>query len=128
MKSFNSVKEIGEDIWDGITKRNKDKFDSVYDFGNWLSMGGLDSGKSFYDGLNDRANHATDSFSDFVNYLTIGGVDLVKGALAPKDALSKGCWLRGNNSWMPSEKVHIVFIKREENPIVNIYKGSIMIL
>ncbi|MGE8080170.1 hypothetical protein [Peribacillus loiseleuriae] len=67
----------------------RDKFDSVYDFGNWLSMGGLDSGKSFYDGLNDRANHATDSFSDFVNYLTIGGIDLVKGALAPKDALSK---------------------------------------
>ncbi|MGE8080169.1 hypothetical protein [Peribacillus loiseleuriae] len=24
VKSFNSVKEIGEDIWDGITKRNND--------------------------------------------------------------------------------------------------------
>lgn len=92
-ESLNSFKEIGQDLWAGLEKRNEEKFDSVYDFGNYITAGGLDLGKGFMSGLNERAEVATESGSDFINYLTIGGMDLFNGAVNPEDAYSKEHWM-----------------------------------
>jgi hypothetical protein len=92
-ESLNSFKEIGQDLWAGMEKRNETKFDSVYDFGNYITAGGLDVGKGFVSGLNERAEVATDSGSDFINYLTMGGMDLFNGAVNPDDSYSKEHWL-----------------------------------
>ncbi|WP_374055793.1 T7SS effector LXG polymorphic toxin [Rossellomorea sp. FM04394] len=92
-ESLNSFKEIGQDLWAGMEKRNEDKFDSVYDFGNYITAGGLDVGKGFASGLKERAEVATDSGSDFINYLTMGGMDLFNGAVNPDDSYSKEHWL-----------------------------------
>ncbi|WP_341357452.1 T7SS effector LXG polymorphic toxin [Rossellomorea sp. y25] len=92
-ESLNSFKEIGQDLWAGMEKRNETKFDSVYDFGNYITAGGLDVGKGFVSGLNERAEVATDSGSDFINYLTMGGMDLFNGAVNPDDTYSKEHWL-----------------------------------
>ncbi|MGM0751803.1 MAG: T7SS effector LXG polymorphic toxin [Bacillota bacterium] len=92
-ESLNSFKEIGQDLWAGMEKRNEDKFDSVYDFGNYITAGGLDVGKGFTSGLKERAEVATDSGSDFINYLTMGGMDLFNGAVNPDDSYSKEHWL-----------------------------------
>ncbi|WP_299741983.1 T7SS effector LXG polymorphic toxin [uncultured Rossellomorea sp.] len=92
-ESLNSFKEIGQDLWAGMEKRNEDKFDSVYDFGNYITAGGLDVGKGFTSGLKERAEVATDSGSDFINYLTMGGMDLFNGAVNPDDTYSKEHWL-----------------------------------
>jgi len=92
-ESLNSFKEIGQDLWAGMEKRNETKFDSVYDFGNYITAGGLDLGKGFVSGLNERAEVATDSGSDFINYLTMGGMDLFNGAVSPDDSYSKEHWL-----------------------------------
>ncbi|WGG46431.1 T7SS effector LXG polymorphic toxin [Rossellomorea sp. DA94] len=93
MESLNSFKEIGQDLWAGLEKRNEEKFDSVYDFGNYITAGGLDLGKGFMSGLNERAEVATESGSDFINYLTMGGVDLFNGAVNPEDTYSKEHWM-----------------------------------
>ncbi|MCC5804382.1 ribonuclease YeeF family protein [Rossellomorea vietnamensis] len=92
-ESLNSFKEIGQDLWAGLEKRNEEKFDSVYDFGNYITAGGLDLGKGFMSGLNERAEVATESGSDFINYLTMGGMDLFNGAVNPEDAYSKEHWM-----------------------------------
>lgn|GEM_PF-1985378 len=92
-ESLNSFKEIGQDLWAGMEKRNEDKFDSVYDFGNYITAGAPDLVKGFASGLNERAEVATDSGSDFINYLTMGGVDLFNGAVNPDDTYSKEHWL-----------------------------------
>ncbi|UXH46457.1 T7SS effector LXG polymorphic toxin [Rossellomorea vietnamensis] len=93
MESLNSFKEIGQDLWAGMEKRNEEKFDSVYDFGNYITAGGLDLGKGFMSGLNERAEVATESGSDFINYLTMGGMDLFNGAVNPEDTYSKEHWM-----------------------------------
>lgn len=93
MESLNSFKEIGQDLWAGLEKRNEEKFDSVYDFGNYITAGGLDLGKGFMSGLNERAEVATESGSDFINYLSMGGVDLFNGAVNPEDTYSKEHWM-----------------------------------
>ncbi|KAA0566638.1 hypothetical protein F0342_00895 [Bacillus sp. CH30_1T] len=92
-ESLNSFREIGQDLWAGMEKRNETKFDSVYEFGNYITAGGLDLGKGFASGLNERAEVATDSGSDFINYLTMGGMDLFNGAVNPEDTYSKEHWL-----------------------------------
>ncbi|TYS81668.1 DUF4237 domain-containing protein [Rossellomorea aquimaris] len=92
-ESLNSFKEIGQDLWAGMEKRNETKFDSIYDFGNYITAGGLDLGKGFASGLNERAEVATDSGSDFINYLTMGGMDLFNGAVNPDDSYSKEHWV-----------------------------------
>ncbi|WP_187443578.1 T7SS effector LXG polymorphic toxin [Rossellomorea aquimaris] len=92
-ESLNSFKEIGQDLWAGMEKRNETKFDSIYDFGNYITVGGLDVGKGFASGLKERAEVATESGSDFINYLTIGGMDLFNGAVNPDDSYSKEHWL-----------------------------------
>ncbi|WP_082051236.1 T7SS effector LXG polymorphic toxin [Rossellomorea aquimaris] len=92
-ESLNSFKEIGQDLWAGMEKRNEDKFDSVYDFGNYITAGAPDLVKGFASGLNERAEVATDSGSDFINYLTMGGMDLFNGAVNPDDSYSKEHWL-----------------------------------
>jgi hypothetical protein len=76
-----------------MEKRNETKFDSVYEFGNYITAGGLDVGKGFASGLNERAEVATESGSDFINYLTMGGMDLFNGAVNPDDSYSKEHWL-----------------------------------
>ncbi|MGM0852570.1 MAG: T7SS effector LXG polymorphic toxin [Bacillota bacterium] len=92
-ESLNSFKEIAQDMWAGMEKRNEEKFDSFYDFGNYITNGGLNLGKGFMSGLNERAEVATDSGSDFINYLTMGGMDLFNGAVNPDDTYSKEHWL-----------------------------------
>ncbi|MFC7785556.1 ribonuclease YeeF family protein [Rossellomorea sp. GCM10028870] len=92
-ESLNSFKEIGQDLWAGMEKRNEDKFDSVYDFGNYITAGAPDLVKGFASGLNERAEVATESGSDFINYLTMGGMDLFNGAVNPDDSYSKEHWL-----------------------------------
>jgi LXG domain of WXG superfamily/Tuberculosis necrotizing toxin len=92
-ESLNSFKEIGQDLWAGMEKRNETKFDSIYDFGNYITVGGLDVGKGFASGLKERAEVATESGSDFINYLTMGGMDLFNGAVNPDDSYSKEHWL-----------------------------------
>jgi predicted ribonuclease toxin of YeeF-YezG toxin-antitoxin module len=92
-ESLNSFKEIGQDLWAGMEKRNETKFDSVYDFGNYITAGTPDLIKGFASGLNERAEVATDSGSDFINYLTMGGMDLFNGAVNPDDTYSKEHWL-----------------------------------
>ncbi|MGM0842290.1 MAG: ribonuclease YeeF family protein [Bacillota bacterium] len=92
-ESFNSFKEIGQDLWAGMEKRNETKFDSVYDFGNYITAGAPDLIKGFASGLNERAEVATDSGPDFINYLTMGGMDLFNGAVNPDDTYSKEHWV-----------------------------------
>nr|WP_232337106.1 LXG domain-containing protein [Lysinibacillus timonensis] len=92
-KSVDSFNEIGEDFWAGLENRNNKKFNSVYDFGNYLTLGSFDGVKSVYQGLDERADVAFESPTNFANYLTLGSVDLVKGAVNPKESFSKEHWL-----------------------------------
>ncbi|RIW30438.1 DUF4237 domain-containing protein [Bacillus salacetis] len=93
MESLNSFKEIAQDFWGGMENRNEKKFDSIYDFGNYVTIGALDAGKDMWKGMEDRADVALDSPSNFINYLTMGGVDLFNGAVNPDDPFSKEHWM-----------------------------------
>ncbi|MGF2616405.1 T7SS effector LXG polymorphic toxin [Rossellomorea aquimaris] len=93
MESLNSFKEIGQDFWGGMENRSEKKFDSFYDFGNYITIGALDGGKDMWKGMEDRAGAAVKSPSNFINYLTMGGMDLYNGAVNPDDAFSKEHWL-----------------------------------
>jgi hypothetical protein len=92
-KTVHSFKEIGNDFWDGLEARNEKKFDSVYDFGNYLTIGSFDTAKSMYQGMEDRAHVAMNSPYDFVNYISMGTLDLGNGAINPEESFSKEHWL-----------------------------------
>jgi len=92
-KSLNSFKEIGQDIWSEMTNRNEKKFDSWYDFGNYMTLGIFDSVQAFYEGMQHRWRVATNSSYDFINYLSMGGFATVKGTFNPEEAYSKEHWL-----------------------------------
>ncbi|MGM0876567.1 MAG: hypothetical protein ACQEWV_17860 [Bacillota bacterium] len=55
-KSIQSFKEIGNDFWDGLEAQNEKKFNSLYDFGNYLSAGSFDTAKALYQGMEHRAH------------------------------------------------------------------------
>lgn len=90
VKSFNSFKEIGKDFNKGLQTRANKALDSPYDFANYLTLGAVDGIKS---GAKSRADKILDSPSDFLNYATFGFTDMAKGAVNPKDPLSKEHWL-----------------------------------
>ncbi|QNF30000.1 T7SS effector LXG polymorphic toxin [Metabacillus elymi] len=92
-KTVHSFKEIGNDFWDGLEARNAKKFDSVYDFGNYLTIGSFDTAKTMYQGMEDRAHVAMNSPYDFVNYISMGTLDLGNGAINPEESFSKEHWL-----------------------------------
>ncbi|WP_113929473.1 LXG domain-containing protein [Bacillus sp. P14.5] len=93
MESLNSFKDIAQDFWGGMENRSEKKFDSFYDFGNYITSGALGAGKDMWKGMEDRAEVAMDDPSNFINYLTMGGMDLYNGAVNPDDAFSKEHWL-----------------------------------
>ena len=93
-KSLHSFKEIGNDFWDGLEARNEKKFDSLYDFGNYLTVfGSFDTAKALFQGMEDRARVAMNSLYDFANYVTMGTLDLGNGAINPEESFSKEHWL-----------------------------------
>ncbi|WP_235988990.1 hypothetical protein [Aquibacillus kalidii] len=92
-KSWESFKGIGQDIGDGFDNRNNKKFDSTYDFTNYLTLGALDGGKAFWSGLSYRSEQSMNSVYDFTNYWTLGGVDLVRSSVNPDEPFSKEHWL-----------------------------------
>jgi hypothetical protein len=69
------------------------KFDSVYDFGNYLTIGSFNTAKSMYQGMEDRAHIAMNSPYDFYNYISMGTLDLGNGAINPEESFSKDHWL-----------------------------------
>ncbi|WP_152392618.1 hypothetical protein [Paenibacillus guangzhouensis] len=89
-KSIDSFKEIGQDLYDAAVERNEKKWDSTYDFFNYLTSG-ISGG--IITGAEDRAVKMWDSPYRFINWLTIGIPDTVKWTFAPEDALSKEHWL-----------------------------------
>ncbi|MCM3654333.1 T7SS effector LXG polymorphic toxin [Metabacillus litoralis] len=92
-KSLHSFKEIGTDFWDGLEARNEKKLDSLYDFGNYITVGSFDAAKDLYQGMEDRAHVAMNSPYDFANYVTMGTLDLGNGAINPEESFSKEHWL-----------------------------------
>lgn len=92
-KSWESFKEIGSDFYQGMVDRNDKKFDSFYNFGNYITSGAFDMVGGFVDGLQERGDKAFDSTYDFFNWITIGAVDTAIGAFNPDEPLSKEHWL-----------------------------------
>eukprot|EP00828_Plagiopyla_frontata_P014789 TRINITY_DN1927_c0_g1_i8.p2 TRINITY_DN1927_c0_g1~~TRINITY_DN1927_c0_g1_i8.p2 ORF type:complete len:440 (-),score=55.90 TRINITY_DN1927_c0_g1_i8:85-1404(-) len=90
-KSWNSIKGIGNDLWNQSKIRTDKRCDSIYDFCNWFTMGIPDVVKSI--GLENQKNgeraFETGSAYDIGNWLTIGFFDTVTGAINPKEPLSE---------------------------------------
>jgi hypothetical protein len=78
---------------EGLETRNEKKLDSLYDFGNYITLGSFDTTKAHYQGMEDRAHVAMNSSYDFVNYLSMGTLDLGNGAINPEESFSKEHWL-----------------------------------
>ena len=93
IKSWNSIKGIAGDFYNGLENR-ADKFvDSPYDFVNWLTVGIPDVIKGTIQSNAERSDKAFDSIYDCANWLSFGSADMVKGTFAPEDPLSKEHWL-----------------------------------
>jgi hypothetical protein len=95
-KSAESFKEIGSDIWQGFIDRNNKKFDSFYDFSNYLLMG-LPEGLIVEPMKMNQRNYDeiegwTDVYS-ITNWLTMGIPDMVIGAFNPEEPFSKEHWM-----------------------------------
>ncbi|WEZ38728.2 hypothetical protein [Priestia megaterium] len=73
-------------------ERADKRYSSLYDFGNYITMGGFDGAVSFKEGLNERGEKSFDSPYDFVNYATMGLLDVGQQALNPDKPLSKEHW------------------------------------
>ncbi|RUT39626.1 hypothetical protein EJP82_25620 [Paenibacillus anaericanus] len=100
-KSFDSFKEIVQDINNIAVELEDKKWDSTYDFFNYLTSG-ISGG--IITAASDRSNKMLNSPYDFINWLAIGipggiaGIpDMVKGAFAPEEAFSKEHWLNSFN-------------------------------
>jgi len=93
IKSFNSLKEIGCDIWNGFKNRGEKALDSPYDFANWLALGIPGAIKATLQSNEERSEKAFNSVYDFTNWLSFGAADMVKGAVNPEDPFSKEHWL-----------------------------------
>lgn len=87
-KAWNSLGEIWQDFMTGLETRSAHKFDSIYDFSNYLTIGILDGVVS---GANERADTMLESPSWYTigDWLTLGTVNTVDGTFNPDDPLSK---------------------------------------
>ncbi|MES9802647.1 hypothetical protein ABWK49_16290, partial [Priestia megaterium] len=85
-------KGVAQDIWAGMGERADKRYNSLYDFGNYITMGGFDEAVAFKEGLNERGKKSLDSPYDFVNHATMGLLDVGKQALNPDKPLSKEHW------------------------------------
>ncbi len=92
-KSAQAFQEIGSDVLKAAEDRNEAKFDSFYDFGNYITFGALNTGQDFSKGLQVRAENMLNTPKDFVNWLTVGGVDMMHGTISPEETYSKEHWL-----------------------------------
>ncbi|MGB3783710.1 T7SS effector LXG polymorphic toxin [Priestia megaterium] len=86
------TKGVAQDIWAGMGERADKRYNSLYDFGNYITMGGFDGAVSFKEGLNERGAKSFDSPYDFVNHATMGLLDVGQQALNPEKPLSKEHW------------------------------------
>ncbi len=93
IKSLNSLKEIGCDIWRGFGNRVEKALDSPYDFVNWAMIGIPGAIKATLQSNAERSEKAFNSVYDFTNWLSFGAADMVKGAVNPEDPFSKEHWL-----------------------------------
>ncbi|MBD8111662.1 hypothetical protein CN395_04605 [Priestia megaterium] len=73
-------------------ERGGKQFNSLYDFGNFVTMGGFDGAVAFKEGLIERGEKSLDSPYDFVNHATMGLLDVGQQALNPDKPLSKEHW------------------------------------
>ncbi|MEI4527213.1 T7SS effector LXG polymorphic toxin [Priestia megaterium] len=86
------TKGVAQDVWAGMGERADKRYNSLYDFGNYITMGGFDGAVSFKEGLNERGEKSFDSPYDFVNHATMGLLDVGQQALNPDKPLSKEHW------------------------------------
>ncbi|WKU21085.1 hypothetical protein Q3A90_15005 [Priestia megaterium] len=86
------TKGVSQDVWAGMGERGDKQFNSLYDFGNFVTMGGFDGAVSFKEGLIERGEKSFDSPYDFVNHATMGLLDVGQQALNPDKPLSKEHW------------------------------------
>ncbi|SDD47538.1 LXG domain of WXG superfamily protein [Priestia aryabhattai B8W22] len=86
------TKGVAQDVWAGMGERGDKQFNSLYDFGNFVTMGGFDGAVAFKEGLNERGEKSFDSPYDFVNHATMGLLDVGQQALNPDKPLSKEHW------------------------------------
>ncbi|MBX4162494.1 MULTISPECIES: T7SS effector LXG polymorphic toxin [Priestia] len=86
------TKGVAQDVWAGMGERADKRYNSLYDFGNYITMGGFDGAVSFKEELNERGEKSFDSPYDFVNHATMGLLDVGQQALNPDKPLSKEHW------------------------------------
>ncbi|MDG0059127.1 T7SS effector LXG polymorphic toxin [Priestia sp. P5] len=86
------TKGVAQDVWAGMGERGDKQFNSLYDFGNFVTMGGFDGAVAFKEGLIERGEKSFDSPYDFVNHATMGLLDVGQQALDPDKPLSKEHW------------------------------------
>ncbi|MFL0474635.1 T7SS effector LXG polymorphic toxin [Priestia sp. 179-F W1.4 NHS] len=86
------TKGVAQDVWAGMGERADKRYNSLYDFGNYITMGGFDGAVSFKEGLIERGEKSFDSPYDFVNHATMGLLDVGQQALNTDKPLSKEHW------------------------------------
>lgn len=86
------TKGVVQDVWAVMGERADKRYNSLYDFGNYITMGGFDGAVSFKEGLIERGEKSFDSPYDFVNHATMGLLDVGQQALNPDKPLSKEHW------------------------------------
>ena len=91
-KAWNSIKEIGQDIYGGFVTRADNAFTSLGGFVDYITLG-IPSG--IYSGLKSRSDIMLKdpSLYNIANLLTMGLVSTIEGAVVPSDPLSKEHWL-----------------------------------
>ncbi|SHM58791.1 T7SS effector LXG polymorphic toxin [Gracilibacillus kekensis] len=98
-KSWESFKTIGNSAVDSVsnslTELNEKKWDSFYDFANYLTIGIPDAVIGFGEGLDQRreAFQNDPTTSNFFNYATMGTSDMAVNAVNPEEAFSPEHWL-----------------------------------
>ncbi|MCR6095427.1 LXG domain-containing protein [Salipaludibacillus agaradhaerens] len=90
-KSLESFGILYDDFRYGLKERNEKKFDSVYDFANYISVGA-------WGGYNDTVLYWQEqaledpSLYNISNFVTIGAVDTFKNAANPDEPFSPEHW------------------------------------
>ncbi|WP_416147664.1 hypothetical protein ACM26V_15665 [Salipaludibacillus sp. HK11] len=94
-KSVNSFKEIGLSMYDGMLARNEKKFDSSYDFANYLMFGLPGGAINSYNGLEARYEAIKDNGNvrDYLDYFSVGTSSMLEGAVNPEEPYSAEHWM-----------------------------------
>ncbi|MGP4039067.1 T7SS effector LXG polymorphic toxin [Gracilibacillus sp. D59] len=94
-KSWDSFKIIGESVVDSAQERNEKKYDSGYDFANYVTFGIPDAVLGIKDGFEHRYQALKDdvSVSNFLNYAMMGTSEMTVNAVNPEEAYSPEHWL-----------------------------------